>query len=107
MSFGIAWLTMTAKSARAARWFWRSLASQLSLQCLVRFDSQRIVPHTAPEEFSTRCSTSPPNSPFGTGVIVSCGNREAEDLIAGRLRSHERLFPKHSVRLLKSSGPTS
>ena len=49
-------------------------ASRRSSSC-VRLDSQRMVPQRWPPGPSTRCTTSPPNSPLATGSIRSRGKR--------------------------------
>ena len=62
--FGKLWLTITAISAFAVRWSSRNLVSHASLQFLVRLDSHRMVPLAWPPEPTTRCTTSPPYSPW-------------------------------------------
>ena len=86
---------ITAISALAARWSSRSFGSQPSLQFFVRFDSQRIVPQIWSSGPMTRCSTSPPNSPLGTGWIVSRGNLAVSS-------AFELQFLNFSLKLLRA-----
>lgn len=73
--FGSASDTRSASSAFAARWSPRNFGSQASLQFFVRFVSHNIAPHVCPTGPTTRCKTSPPNSPLATGSRRSIGKR--------------------------------